>query len=288
MTDDTNEPSLCERCGTALHAGDHFGLCDRFAARPELWAGGWVDLAAFGVPQECAAGWPEVRTGPIAQVWHGGLGPNAIRPSKGAWVRHPDRSVPTVRRVAALAVLLAAREPAPEAVAKVVGADEASLRSWCAPRVIAIRTSGCGAHHFIRVERGAPAARDHGRTSAKDRGEILWRFHTGATCERVLTRWRSADVGTVQLDVTADPACRYRRISHDAAVTAAFRVFVAATLARLRSDFLASGEPDRWLALEGLPAPLGEPAMLHESTRGIAMALVTAPPTWLWSQDPLQ
>lgn len=92
----------------------------------------------------------------------------------------------------------------------------------------------------------------------------------------------------MQLDLTADPAHRYRHIGHDLAVTAAFGVFVAATLARVRSDFLAAGEPDRWLAFEGCPAPLGELALLHESTRGIAMALITAPPTWLWSRDPLE
>lgn len=278
---------LCPRCGTAKQAGDHWVLCERMRERPGLWADGWVDLSAFGLDEPGAVGWPEVRTGPIPQVRHGGFGPESIHSTTGPWVRHPDRTVPTWRRVAALAVLEAAGEPLPKAVAKVIAAQRAHLDAWCAPRVVAIQTTGCGATHYVRIERGLPPDRDRCRVSARDRGEILWRFKTSARCEQVIARWRNADVGTVQLDLSADPTDRYRRIGHDEAVLAAYRVLVAATLARVRGNFIDAGEPDRWLVLEGRPGPVGSPALLNESTRQIPIALVTAPATWLWSSEPL-
>lgn len=67
----------------------------------------------------------------------------------------------------------------------------------------------------------------------------------------------------------------------------AYRIFVAATLAEVRGAVIGAGEPDRWFVLEGAPSPLGAPVLLHESMRPIAMALVTAPPTWLCSAERL-
>jgi len=278
---------LCDQCGTAAEAGDHWNVCHRMQERPGLWADGWVDLAAFGLDERSAAGWPEVRTGPVPVVVEGGLGPQGIRASKGPWVRHPDPAVPTWQRVAALRVLQAAGDEPAQAVAKVIAAPLVQVDAWRRPRVVVIRTAGCGATHYVRIERGLPPARHRCEPSARDRGEVLWRFSSPARCEEVVARWRTADVGTVQVDITGGGAPRYRRIRHDVGVLAAQRVFVAATLARVRGTFIESGEPDRWLVLEGSPSPLGTLALIHESTRPLPIALVTAPPTWLWSTDPL-
>ena len=279
---------LCEQCGTARGAMHHIHICQPFRHRPQLWTDDWVDVNAFGLAQNTAKGWPEVRSGPITQVLHGGLGPEQIGATSGQWVRHPDPAVPTHRRVAALSVLLAAGENRRRAVEKVLRANGARIDAWCAPRVIAIRTTGCGTDHYLRIERGLPPRRDHGRSTPNDRGEVLWRFDTRATCADVLRRWHGAEVGTVQLDLTPDAKHRYRRIEHDPGVNAAFDVFLAAIAARARVQLLEAGEPDRWLSLIARPAPLDAPATLHASTRPLAMALINAPPTWLWSDEPLR
>lgn len=278
---------LCERCGTAAGARDHAWLCDSMRERPALWADGWVDLAAFGLDEGSASDWPDVRTSPIVQVMYGGLGPEGMRTTTGPWVRHPDPTVPTWRRVAALAVLRAAGEAHSQAISKVIHARAAQLDAWCKRRALAIRTTGCGATHYVRIERGSVPDRDRCRSSAKDRGEMLWRFTSSARCQQVLARWRATDIGGAQLDATGDADHRYRRVGHNEGVLAAFRVCVMATLARVRGDLIEAGEPDRWLVLEGRPSPVGTTAELHPSTRPLAMALVTAPPTWLWSTEAL-
>lgn len=255
--------------------------------RPGLWADGWVDLAAFGLDERAAVGWPEVRTGPVAEVWHGGLGPESMFTTTGSWVRHSDRAVPTWRRVAAARVLVAADVDPADAVAKVVAARPVGIDAWCRPRVAVIHTVGCGDDHYVRIERGLPPERDRCRPSARDRGEVVFRVSSSATCEEAVARWRTANVGRVGVDITEGPTPHYHRSGHDPGVLGAQRIFVAATLAKARGAFLEAGEPDRWLVFEGRPSPLGTRALLHESTRPIAMALVTAPPTWLWSTEPL-
>lgn len=124
---------LCLRCGTASRAGDHWGLCREMRERPGLWADGWVDLAAFGLDERSAVGWPEVRTGPVAGVMHGGLGPESMFATTGSWVRHPDAAVPTWRRVAAARVLVAADVDPADAVAKVVAARPIAMALVTAP-----------------------------------------------------------------------------------------------------------------------------------------------------------
>lgn len=199
----------------------------------------------------------------------------------------PARPALGVDRVAAARVLVAADVDPADAVAKVVAARPVGIDAWCRPRVVVIHTVGCGDDHYVRIERGLPPERHRCRPSARDRGEVVFRVSSSATCEEAVACWRTANVGGVQVDLTEGPTPRYHRIGHDPGVFGAQRIFVAATLAKARGAFLEAGEPDRWLVFEGLPSPLGTPALLHASTRPIAMALVTAPPTWLWSTEPL-
>jgi hypothetical protein len=276
---------LCARCGTAAEAQDHPKLCLDFEERPDLWAQGWVDLQAFGLPPEVAEGWPEVVEGPIAVVVEGGLGPDWIISRRGPWVR-ADGDGPTHRRVAAFAVLCTAGRSPLEAVAMVLAADTATLEEWCAP-TLEIDTAGCGRKHHVKIERGVATAPNHNRAASHLPGPALCRLKTSATCRSFIERWDRADMGQIQGDLTAGPVPRYFRIGHNPAVFDAFRIFTAATLARARVQFIEANEPDRWLDLAGEPAPIDCPGGLRESTRPLPIALVWTPPTWLWSGESL-
>lgn len=278
---------LCDTCGAPVETADHSLMCAHLAGRHDLWTDGWVDLNAFRLPSELAEGWPEVQEGPIAVVAEGGLGPEGFSwHRRGPWVRRPDPSCPTHRRVAALAVLCAAGMPPTEAVSKVVSADATTIDEWRHP-ALAIDTTGCGCAHQVKIDRGIATATNHRDSASHKRAPTVRRYTTSATCPDIVARWNRADVGTVIGDMTEFPT-RYERTGHDPAVLDALRVLATATVAAARCRWIDAGEPDRWLDLGSRPSPLGTPATLLPSTRRYAIALIEAPPTWLWTDEPLQ
>jgi hypothetical protein len=278
---------MCDTCGAPVETADHGLMCPYLAGRRDLWAEGWVDLNAFRLPSELARGWPEVQEGPIAVVAEGGLGPEGFWWSRrGPWVRQRDASCPTHRRVAALAVLHAAGEPSAEAVTKVLTADTTAIDDWRAP-ALAIDTTGCGRAHHVKIDRGLATAPNHSDSASHKVGPAVRRFTTSASCTDVIDRWNRSDVGTVIGDMTGFPVT-YERTGHNPAVFDALRVIATATVAAARCRLIETGEPDRWLDLGCRPIPLGSPAKLLPSTRRFAIALVEAPPTWLWTDEPLR
>lgn len=266
---------------------DHFIGCHAFRPRRERWEAGWVDLAAYAIPPEGAEGWPEVDEGPVFLVIEGGFGPEALRLANGPWVRHPDPSIPTHRRVEALAARLAAGVEPRRAVTEVVKADGAAIERWRRPEVLTIDTTGCGRAHQVVIRQGVAEAVDHGGSAPQGVDEATLRFASDAACAAVVDAWERADAGRVVGDLTAGAVPQYRVVGGDPGIIAAQQVVRALVRARARRELVEAGEPDRWVWFDIEVAPAGEPAALYPSTRPVPVALIRAPATWPWSAEPL-
>lgn len=280
---------LCPRCGVPAGVSDHHGLCRSFQDRRELWANGWADVTAFGLPPEAATGWREVRLGTAARVMHGGFGPEQVIPWEGPWVRHRDRTCSAHRRLAAIFVRHGATDDRQllEVASQVVRAGGATVERWLRPEALAIDTTACGRAHQVVIRRGVAVDVDHRRSESRRVDHTIPRFTSPLTCEELVRRWEAADFGEVRGDISADPTPTYERVGGDPALTAAGEMLRRACLARARCDLVEAGEPDRWLDLDAVAAPTGSPALLYPSTRPLPIALVSAPLTWPWSPEPL-
>lgn len=247
-----------------------------------------MDLAAYGIPPEGAEGWPQVDQGPVFCVIEGGFGPEDVGLTDGPWVRHPDPSIPTHRRVEALAALLAAGSDPRRAVADAVEADGAAIDRWRRPDAMAIDTGGCGRAHQVVIRRGVAEAVDHQDVASPRLDRTIPRFSSDAACATVVDAWERADAGRVVGDLTAGPVPQYHRVGGDPGIVAARRVVLALVRSRARSELVEAGEPDRWVRFDVDLVPTGAPAALFPSNSPVPVALILAPATWPWSAEPLR
>lgn len=285
---------LCATCGVVLDRHHPWSMgrgggC-ALGERRQRWAEGWVDLAAFGLPDTAADGWPQLRNSRTFEAVHGGLGLVGFRTAPGRWVRHDDPDLATAPRVAALAVLLAGGVALDDAVARVVEASPGDVGKIARPECIVIETPGCGdRHHRVEVRKGIAEVQCGFRVKYRYRPrEAQWTFRSPATCAEVTERWNAGDAGRVVLDTTLPTPNPYRRVGHDPAVLAGLRVMAAACIARYRCHLIEIGEPDRFLRLDYGTAPVDAPVSLLASTRGLPAAVIEAHPRWLWAAQPLQ
>lgn len=281
---------LCGRCGGPAEVDGHYLLCGAFAERRRLWASGWASVDAFGLPPEAATGWPEVRQGPAPRVLMGSFGPELIEPWEGPWVRHPSRRSGAYRRLAALFVRVGG-SPVDSVLlgssAEIVRARGRKVNRWLSPRV-AIDTTACGRPHQVVIRRGRALAVNHSESESELPDESIQRFSSPLPCDELVRRWEAGDVGRTLGDLTASPVARYEQVDSDPALQGAAEVLRRACLARARCNLIERREPDRWLVLDAELARPDRPALLFPSTRPISLALVSAPPRWPWTREPLR